>query len=171
MPFDPNVAAALANEARRKEATAEEAKYAGQVDAFASIAQALEMAAQDARRLLAKAREKKQSLELGAGPGVTDDYDRLSTTEQAARAERLPGKAAAIDYIQANPACSEADAVLAYEAAAQAARPGEPLVHSAAGLLKRYARNAKALGLVADDSWETFRAFVVATPRDELLGL
>jgi hypothetical protein len=43
------------------------------------------------------------ALESSLGPGVAANVGEYSTTDQAMRAERFAGKAAAVDYVKANP--------------------------------------------------------------------
>jgi hypothetical protein len=170
--MDTATAAAVANEARRNEARREIAREEGAVDATARLAAQVSTANLTAGSRLAAARARLAALEV-AGPGVTDDFGPYSTIEQAMQAERYAGKAAAIEHVKAHPACTEADAVLAYQAAAIAARPPsrQYLLQMPDGLLREYRENAAQLGLTADATWDSFRALLVATPAAELMAM
>jgi hypothetical protein len=124
-----------------------------------------------------KARTELQSAQQALGAiteqGLTDNIGPYSTLEQAMRAERFAGKNGAVEFVKANPECSEAEAIAAYEAAAITARPADRqyLVLSAASLLLEYRRNAVALGATQEDTWEDFRTFLVATPLETLINM
>jgi hypothetical protein len=170
--MDAATAAVVANEARRNEARREVAREEGAVDATARLATEVSKENLSAGTRLAAARARLAALEA-AGPGVTDDFGPYSTIDQAMQTERYAGKAAAIEYVKANPACTEADAVLAYQAAAIAARPPDRqyLLQMPDGLLREYRELAAQLGLTPDATWESFRALLVATPADELMAM
>ena len=94
----------------------------------------------------------------------------LSVIDTRAQAERAAGKAAAISFIKANPACTEADAITAWTSGAQPTIPAgltHPL-NDPAGLLEAYIANAHAAGATPDTTWASFAAFVVATPAATL---
>ncbi len=94
----------------------------------------------------------------------------LSVIDTRSQAERAAGKAAAVSFIKANPTCTEADAITAWNAGAQPTLP-VGMVHplnDPAGLLEAYIANAHAAGATPDTTWASFAAFIVATPAATL---
>ena len=168
-----DIQTALANEARLNAQRRLVASLEGQAASSAMLAQAVSNANSDANRQLADARTQLATLEAGGGPGVTDTFGEYSTLEQAMRAERFAGKAASIDFVKANPACSEADAEVAYRAAALAARPADRqwLLIDPASLRQEYTATLKAANMIPDTTWESWRAWIIATDKAVILGL
>jgi hypothetical protein len=113
------------------------------------------------------------ALETSIGPGVDANVGEYSTTDQAMRAERFAGKAAAVDYVKANPTASEDAATSAYRTAALAIRPASRqwLLQDPLALRQEYTATLVAYGLIPDPSWESWRAWILATDRDVILGL
>lgn len=171
--MDAATAAILTNEARRQELRAKIALLKGQMQATSSLSTALTGMNGDAAQRLSSAQGELAALEQGAGPGVTGDFGPFSATDQALRAERFAGKAAWVDYVKANPACIEADALPAYTAAALKARPADRqwLLHDATALRQEYSASLVRAGLIPDTTWASWRAWILATPRDVILGL
>jgi hypothetical protein len=97
----------------------------------------------------------------------------LSVIDVRASAERQAGKASAITYIQANPACAEGDAINAWNAGASPTIPTgmTQLLNNPTGLLEAYIANAHSLGATPDTTWASFAAFVCATPAATLLAM
>lgn len=173
MALDPSVADAFANEFRRGELQKKVASLTGQMDAIADVARTVSAASTAAERSLADARSRLLAFEQGAGPGTGSDVGAYSTTDQAMRTERFTGKAAAVDYVKANPAATEDAATAAYRTAALAARPSDRqwLIQDPLALRQEYAANLVAAGYIPDASWESWRAWLLATDREVILGL
>ena len=84
--------------------------------------------------------------------------------------ERTIGQGAAIDFIKANPECSEEEALSAWLEAVTAAIP--VVTHDPKGLLKLYVGNmAGQMATPGDTAWEAFRAFVGMTDKSKLMGM
>jgi hypothetical protein len=116
----------------------------------------------------------------GAADGsIIEGYGKYSGLEQEAREERFAGKGAAIDFIVANPECTEEEAILAYSTAALAARPSDRqyILLNPASLLKEYRKNAVVLSgegklpMTVTDTWESFRTFLLLMPKEALMGM
>jgi hypothetical protein len=75
--------------------------------------------------------------------------------------------------MKANPTCAEADAEAAYRTAALAARPSDRqwLLIDPSSLRQEYTATLKALGMIPDTTWESWRAWIVATDKNTILGL
>lgn len=71
-------------------------------------------------------------------------------------------------WMQANPACDQAQVEAQVAAAMQAATPGEPVVIAAAGLVQSYADEAARRGLVPAASFESLKALVLASSSEQL---
>ena len=93
-----------------------------------------------------------------------------SSVDQLLRAERFAGKAASVDFIKANPACAEADAIAAWDAAGLAATGLPVLLQDTANLAAVYRVNLVAGGYIAEPTWEAQRAWIVATDTATILG-
>lgn len=92
-----------------------------------------------------------------------------SSVDQLLRLERFAGKAASVDYIKAHPTCTEAEAEEAWSLAATAAT-GMPLLVPVASYAALYRANLAAMGLTPDATWESQRAWIIATPKDTIMG-
>jgi hypothetical protein len=99
-----------------------------------------------------------------------DTVGYYSSVDQLLRAERFAGKAASVDYIKANPACAEADAIAAWDAAGLAATGLPVLLQDTANLAAVYRVNLVAGGYIAEPTWEAQRAWIVATDKTIILG-
>ena len=161
-----DVQTALANESRRQELKQKIAGLQGSMNATASIVQRLNSVNNDDGIALRSAREELEALEAGAGPGVTADYGPKSSVTQLVEAERFAAKDAAIDYIKANPECTEDEAAQAWNDAALASHPNFPLVIQDGKVMSMlYRLNLVKAGLIPDNSWESHRAFVLNTSK------
>jgi hypothetical protein len=161
-----DVQTALANEARRQELRQKIAGLQGSMNATASLVQRLNSVNSDAQISLGAAQDELAALEAGAGPGITADYGPKSIITQLVESERFAAKSAAIDFIKANPECSEDDAANAWNAAALASHPDFPLViQDALTLSKLYKANLVKANLIPDDTWESYRTFIVNTDK------
>jgi len=169
--MDAITATTLANEARRQEVRAKAARLEGEVSALALQAQALSSANGDAIRRLERARAELSALEAGAGPGLTADFGEYSAIDQLLRQERFAGKSASIDAIKADPAISQADAEAAWTLAALAATGMEHLGGLPGFYGAIYRQQLLAAGRISEATWEAQRAWIVATPKDEIMGI
>jgi hypothetical protein len=163
---------ALANEARRGELRQQCASFQGTADALSSLIKNINSMLIDAQSQLAHSKDTLSAFEAGAGPGVTDDYGPKSKVTQMVEAEREAAKTAVVDFVKANPQCSEDDAAVIWNHAALASHPNFPLVlqdaHTFASL---YRANLIAVGQIKGDSWEEQRDWIVATPKDTILAM
>lgn len=168
--MDPLTATALANEARRQELRARVAKLQGNAETQASLATLISSTNGDTNRRLQTALVELAALESGAGPGLSADFGAYSSIDQALRVERFAGKSASVDYIKANPACGEAEAVAAWGEAGMAATGLSVLLQDPEALGQVYRSNLASMGLTADTSWESQRAWIVATAKSVIMG-
>lgn len=99
-----------------------------------------------------------------------DTVGFYSSVDQMLRAERFAGKAASVDFIKANPECTEAEAVAAWDAAGLAATGLPVLLQDTASLAQVYRLNLVAGGYIAEPTWEAQRAWIVATDKSVVLG-
>jgi len=167
-----DVQTALANEARRGELKQKVAKLTGQAEATASLGQRITTINNDTLIQLDNARAELAALEAGAGPGVTADYGQKSIISQLLETERFAAKEAVIDYVKANPECSEDDADGVWEEAALASHPQFPLVLQDGLVFSAlYRANLLAGGYIAENSWAAHRQFVLNTPKDVLVKM
>ena len=99
-----------------------------------------------------------------------DTVGFYSSVDQLLRQERFAGKAASVDFIKANPTCTEAEAIAAWDAAGKLATGLPVLLQDTGNLAIVYRSNLHSLGLVPDASWESQRAWIVATPKETIMG-
>jgi hypothetical protein len=163
----------LTNDARRQELRIKIAKLKGEMIASSSLSQSIASLNNDAQTALSAAQSELATLEAGGGPGATSDFGPYSTTDQALQNERTTGKSALIDYIKLNTACLEADAIAQWKTAALKGRPVDRqwLLHDPQALRYEYSANLVALKYVVDNTWASFRAWVVATAKTDIMGL
>jgi hypothetical protein len=171
MAYDANTKTALANEARRQELGKKVARLRGEVDAIASFASLAARTNTDAVRRLQSATDELSALEAGAGPGLTDEFGDRSSVDLLLRTERFAGKSAAVDYVKANPECTEAEAIAAWKDAAKAATGLPGVIQSPAALGALYRQNLMQAGMIRESTWEAQRAWILATPAETVLGL
>jgi hypothetical protein len=170
--MDTTTATILSNEARRNELKRKIAAIEQELKDVSTYAALFSQTNADAQRRLASATAELSALESGAGPGLTADFGLKSSVTQSCEAERAAGKAAAIDYIKANPTCTQDDALAAYRRAALATRPADRqwLLCDPANVLREYMVHCVP-AKIAEATWEAFAAFVVTTDKDSLLAL
>ena len=106
----------------------------------------------------AQALQQAQALSGSATVGA------LTTVDQACNAERTAGQTAVVQTVKTDPTTTEEAAKAAWRSAALASRPADRqwLLCDPDGLLQEYQAN---LGLA---DWEAFRAWIVATPIDQM---
>jgi hypothetical protein len=162
----------MANEARRQELRQKVAGLKGTIDATASAIQKLNSVNSDNQILLTEAQSELASLEAGAGPGITDDFGPKSVITQLVESERLAAKSAAIDFIKANPACTEDEAATAWNDAALASHPDfTTVIQDAITLSKVYKANLLKANMITDDTWESYRTFILNTDKTTIMTM
>lgn len=166
-----DVQTALANEARRSELRQKKAGLQGGADAIAALMQRSSSLLNDLQLQLSDTTSELESFEQGAGPGVTADFGPKSAVTQIVETERAAAKAAVVDYVQANPACSEDDAAGAWNAAATAATGLTVVLQDAKSMSFLYRSRLAAAGLIAESTWEAHRDWICATPKATILTM
>jgi TolA-binding protein len=156
----------FANEARRQELRQKIAGLQGSINATASAVQKLNSVNSDSQISLTEAQSELVALELGAGPGVTADFGPKSIITQMVETERFAAKDATIDYVKANPTCTEADASAAWNAAALASHPDfGKVIQDGMVMSALYRANMLKGGVISEDTWEAHRAFILNTDK------
>lgn len=156
----------IANQARREELRISIARLVGSIDATASASQRLNSLNSDAQMILAGKQTELAALEAGAGPGVTADFGPKSGITQMIETERFAAKDAVVDYVKANPECSEEDAAEQWKAAALASHPGFPLVLQDGLVMSAlYRSNLLKAGLIVEDTWAAHRQWILANAK------
>lgn len=167
-----DVQTALANEARRSELRQKRASLKGAADAVSSVQQRLAAVNNDTVISLQNVEAELAALEAGAGPGVTADYGPKSTITQMIEAERWAAKEGVIDYVKANPGCTEEEANTAWNAGALAAHPEFPMVmQDGISMSRLYRANLLAAGMISEDSWEAHRDWIATNDKTFIMGL
>jgi len=167
-----DVQTALANEARRSELRQKIAQLKGSMGATASAVQRLTSMNNDDALVLADAQSELASLEAGGGPGVTDSFGPKSVVTQLIEVERLAAKSACIDYIKANPECSEQDAADAWNTAALASHPNfQMVIQDGLVMSTLYRNNMVSNKVIQDNTWETQRQYIIMTDKQTMLDL
>lgn len=160
----------LANEARKQELRIKLARLRGSMDATSSVMSRLSSLNNDAALQVSEAQEQLSAIELGAGPGITDSFGSKSTVTRLLETEREAAKSACVDFVKANPGCSEVEAANAWDVAALASHPDVPCVLQpgmAMGTL--YRLNLVAGNFISENTWEAQRAWVLSTPKDVIM--
>jgi TolA-binding protein len=169
---DTDVQTALANEARLQGLRQKIANLKGAVDATAGVVQRLNSINSDSLIALQAAQAELTALETDAGPGITADFGPKSVITQLIETERFAAKDAAIDYVKANPACTEADAAQAWDTAALASHPDfTSVIQSGLVMSALYRANLLKAAMIPDDTWESHRAFILNTDKATLESL
>lgn len=162
----------IANEARRQELRIAIAKLTGAMDVTASVQQRLATLNNDKAIERDEKLSELASLEAGAGPGIMADFGRKSAITQLIEAEREAAKSAAIDYVKANPECTEDAAGQAWDEAALAAHPDfAQVIQHGTVMLALYRANMAKANMIPDTTWESQRAWVLATDKAEIMGM
>jgi hypothetical protein len=166
-----DIQTALANEARRQELKQKIARLQGQADATSSVINRLATVNGDTSIQLSEAVGQLAALDVGSGAGITADFGNKSTITQLLETERFAAKDATIDYIKANPACTEAEAAAAWDTAAVATHPYLPLTLQAAIPMGRlFQANLVKMNLIVENTWEAQRAWILANTKEVILG-
>lgn len=166
-----DIQTALANEARRTELRLRIATLAGGMDATSSAVQRLSALNGDSTRSMDAAQTMLTALEAGAGPGITVDFGWKSKITQFQEVEREAAKVSCIDFIKANPTCTEAAAAAAWNTGAAASSALNIVTQDGLAMGRLYRFNLFTSNGIAADTWDTFRAWVIATPRASILAL
>lgn len=170
MTSQVDIQTALANEARRQELKTKAATLRGSMMATAQAVSRLSTLNSDAERQLTAVVGELTALEAGAGPGITADFGTKSSVTQFLETERLAAKEASIDFVKANPACTEAETADVWDEAAIAAHPEVPYAAQGGLAMGRlYQINLFVAGLTAEASWDAQRAWILQTPRELIL--
>ena len=170
MALDTTTQTALANEARRQAAQTKVATLQGAIASQASTGEVLSRQNGDTLRQLQSAQAELTAILAGAGAGLTSDFGAYSSVDQLLRTERFAGKSASVDFIKANPTCAEVDAIAAWTTAALAATGLTALVVPAENYATLYRTRLKSAGMVPDITWESQRAWIVATDKATIMG-
>ena len=171
----------LAREALIRDLRAKCHRLEGEVNATASIVPLLDLnpsaakaavAAlnQEGRNALAQARMDLARTEA-QGSSALDAYGKASDITQILLNERQAGKRGAWEAVQADPECSEADAVAAWTAAALAETGLPTLTQDPIALAGLYRERLVRAGLATEPTWEAQRAWILATDKDTVMGL
>lgn len=171
----------LAREALIRDLRAKCHRLEGEVNATAAVAALLEhqttgarvaVAAlnQEGRNALAQARMDLAQTEA-LGSSALDAYGKASDITQVLLHERQAGKRGAWEAVQADPQCSEADAVAAWTAAALAETGLPALTQDPIALAGLYRERLVKAGLATEPTWEGQRAWLAVTPLETVLGL
>ena len=99
-------------------------------------------------------------------PGIGE----YSSVDQALRLERFAGKAATVDYVKANPTCTEAAAIAAWDAAGLIATGLPILLQNTGNLAALYRQNLLAGGYITAATWDAQRAWILATAKATIMG-
>ncbi|RYE76623.1 MAG: hypothetical protein EOO80_12620 [Oxalobacteraceae bacterium] len=167
-----DVQTALANEARRGELRQKIARLQGAMGATASAVQRLSSVNSDNAMILADSQAELAALEAGSGPGITEDYGPKSTVTRMIERERWAAKSAVIDFVKANPACSEEDAAEQWRMAALASHPDFLAVMQDALVMSQlYRANLLAAKLITEDTWEAHRQWILNNPKALIEGM
>ena len=75
-----------------------------------------------------------------------------------------------MDFIKANPTCTEQQALDAWQAAGLAATGLPALLQNHVLLAKLYQQNLLAGGYTSEATWEAQRAWIIATPKSVIMG-
>lgn len=168
--LSPDQQNALANESRLKAAAIKVAALQSAMATLANASTVLASMREDAGKQFAIASQEMSTLQAGAGPGLAGDFGPYSSVDQLMRNERFAGKGASVDYVKANPTCSEADAIDAWTIAGIAATDLGTLIVPPETYGIIYRKNLHALGLVPDTTWESQRSWILATPKEIIMG-
>lgn len=105
-----------------------------------------------------------------ASPVALPNVGEYSQIDTLLRAERFAGKSAAIDYIKANPTCTEGDAEGAWEAAALVVTGLPALIVPVGNYSFLYKANLVKAGLIQSPTWEAQRDWIIATDKTVIMG-
>lgn len=162
--------AALANDSRIQALKVKIAKLQGINEQSQSFARLLSTQNADTQIRLQTAQTELDALQLGAGPGITEEFGDRSIVDNAASAERTAGQIACIMAAKANPDLTQEEALTIWTTAALAARPADRqwLLNNPVSVLMEYLANLVAAGQIAEPTWAALAAWVLATPIEDI---
>lgn len=100
-----------------------------------------------------------------------DNYGAKSIVDTFLFNERTAAKSAAVDYVKANPECTQFEAEVAWDQGGLASHPGLDVVcQPGASMSILYRGNLLAGGYITENTWEAHRAWIVATPKEIIMG-
>ncbi len=100
-----------------------------------------------------------------------DTIGEYSKVDQLLRLERFAGKSASVDFVKTNPTSTQAEAEASWDSAAIAATGLQAVVVPAGNYGAIYRANLISAGLIAQDTWEAQRDWIVATPKTAIMGI
>ena len=95
-----------------------------------------------------------------------DTYRKVSLIEQEGFPERTRVKGRAFDFLFSNQ-----DATYAAVINVMDAEGGPDRMHNYAGVVNAYIRNAHAAAMIAEPTWDAFKAFVLFIGKEQALNL
>lgn len=161
---------AVANEARLKTAQIAETSARSYLKGLEDATLALAPLINAAQARSQAATTSRQAVQDDTGTVISDGFGPYSSIDTILRKERFAGKGASIDYIKANPSCSEADAETAWRTAAMQATGLPFLIVPVSSYSTLYRMNLLALGMIPEATYEAQRAWIFATPREVIMG-
>lgn len=160
----------LANEARRTELRLKIYGLKGQMQASSVAMEKINSINNDALISYNNANLELAALEIGMGPGITSDFGSKSPITQLLEVERAAAKSACIDHVKGNPTSTEAEVAEAWDLAALASHPDIPYVLQPGLAMGRlFQIRLKLLGVIPNADWVSQRAWILATPKDDIM--
>lgn len=165
-----DIQTALANEARRVSLTAQAAQLQGVLDTVNTISTNINSIKYNAQQQKSAVDASLVSITSSTGPGITADFGPKSVIDQFLDAERYAAKSATIDFIKANPTCTEQEAANIWNTAAIASHP-EFIYAVQEGLVmgKLYQVNLTSRLFISSPTWENQRTWITATAKDVIM--
>ena len=161
---------AVAKERILRDAQIAEAKSLGSLRALEGRLADLSQAAAEAASTYFAKKKAREDAEAITGSVVTDGFGPYSSIDTLLRKERFAGKGASIDFIKANPECLEEEAEAAWTTAALAATGLPALVVQVRSYSALYRENLVKAGLIDEPTYEAQRAWIIATPKEVIMG-
>lgn len=150
-------------EVKRRELRIRIARIRGQLDASAAASKFFARINQDTQIQRQEAEAELLALDESGAQGVLDGWGEFTPLDKAARAERLAGANAGLDWLASNPTSTQAEFVAAVQAGLEARRTADgrlARIHSASGVGEMWLRTAIQEGKASD--WPTFRDRLVS---------
>ena len=161
---------AVAKERLLRDAEIKKARARGRLNAFEDSIAALATMLTTAQSAFNAARIDLDSVQGDTGSVVTDGFGPYSIVDTLLRQERFAGKSAAVDFIKANPTCTEEEAEETWAVAAKLATGRDTLMVPVHRYSVLYQENLFAAGYTTEASYETQRAWIIATPKETIMG-
>lgn len=144
------------------------AQVGGQIKALKQAKDAVYLNANTINDLLQTAQDSQAQLSATLEGIQIGTYSLIDQIEQT---ERFAAKSVCIDYIKANPTCSQDEAIAAWTTAGLAATNLPWLIQDPVVMAHLYQNNLFAEKLTPDASWESQRAWMVVTEKSIIMGL